>query len=247
MELIKSTFGGTITLSGKTVYAWRISFLENLVNVIIPHFDKFPLITQKRSDFELFKRAVEMMSRQEHLTLEGVQQIVNLKATLNKGLSKKLKLAFPNTKPATRPSFPFSKIPSEYWLCGFVDGEGNFMVMTNKNLSHKSGTQIVLRFKVTQHVRDAKLIKSFVDFFGCGDSYTNKDCEDFIVAKFSNITNIILPFFNEHPLLGCKALDLADFRRVAEMMQNKEHLTEEGLDIILRIKEGINRGRRSGN
>jgi hypothetical protein len=51
------------------------------LKVIIEHFDKFPLITQKRADFELFKQAVEIMNRKEHLTPGGLQQIVNLKAS----------------------------------------------------------------------------------------------------------------------------------------------------------------------
>jgi hypothetical protein len=35
--------------------------------------------------------------------LEGIQKIVNLKASMNKGLSDELKESFPNTKPALRP------------------------------------------------------------------------------------------------------------------------------------------------
>ena len=44
-----------------------------------------------------------MMSRKEHLTFEGLQQIVNFKASMNLGLSNELKKAFPNTMPVPRP------------------------------------------------------------------------------------------------------------------------------------------------
>ena len=44
-----------------------------------------------------------MMERKEHLTQEGLQAILNLKASLNLGLSEKLKTAFPNTIPVDRP------------------------------------------------------------------------------------------------------------------------------------------------
>ncbi len=37
------------------------------------------------------------MNRGEHLTIEGLQQIVNIKASINLGLSFQLKVAFPNT------------------------------------------------------------------------------------------------------------------------------------------------------
>ena len=41
--------------------------------MIIDHFDKYPLITQKRADFILFKSIVEMLNRKEHLTEEGLR------------------------------------------------------------------------------------------------------------------------------------------------------------------------------
>ena len=36
--------------------------------------------------------------------------------------------------------------------------------------------------------------------------------------------------------------DFADWCQVAELMQNKKHLTPEGLEGILKIKAGINTG-----
>jgi hypothetical protein len=43
------------------------------------------------------------MERREHLTVEGLQAIVNIRATLNKGLTLILKEAFPNSVPVPRP------------------------------------------------------------------------------------------------------------------------------------------------
>jgi hypothetical protein len=36
--------------------------------VLIAHFDKYPLITQKRADYELFKMVILLMSQKEHLS-----------------------------------------------------------------------------------------------------------------------------------------------------------------------------------
>ena len=89
LELIKSNFGniGYITSEIKDSLQYQISSLKDLTNVIIPHFERYPLITQKRADFELFKMVVEIMNRKEHLTNEGLQKIVNIRAIINKGLS----------------------------------------------------------------------------------------------------------------------------------------------------------------
>jgi hypothetical protein len=61
------------------------------------------LLTQKRADFELLKRVVDLMDRKEHLTTEGLEKIVAIRAPMNNGLSDTLTAAFPNTKPVSRP------------------------------------------------------------------------------------------------------------------------------------------------
>ena len=103
MELIRASFGvGNITKDRGDYSKYRISSIKDL-KVIIAHFYKYPLVTQKRTDFELFKKIVEMMSKKEHLTHAGLQEIINLRVSLNLGLSDELKAAFPNTKPVERP------------------------------------------------------------------------------------------------------------------------------------------------
>ena len=43
------------------------------------------------------------MKAGQHLLAEGLQDIVNLRASINLGLSEDLKTAFPNTIPVSRP------------------------------------------------------------------------------------------------------------------------------------------------
>jgi hypothetical protein len=105
------------------------------------------------------------MNQKAHLTVEGLQQIISIKAVINKGLSDELNLSFPDVKFTRRPLFPASKIQNSNRVSGFIEGEGNFMIMLKKNPSHKYGIQVGLRFKVTQQNRDVEFIKSFVDFF----------------------------------------------------------------------------------
>jgi len=77
----------------------------NEIETVIIHFQKFPLITKKRADLKLLIRIVEKIQRKEHLTLEGLRQIVAIKASMNLGLSDKLKLVpiFPDVVPVERP------------------------------------------------------------------------------------------------------------------------------------------------
>jgi hypothetical protein len=111
LEMIRASLGGVgnITKQGNDLIRFRVSSTKDL-KVIIDHFNKYPLITQKRADFELFKMIVDIISRKEHLTTEGLRKIVNLRASINNGLSAELKAAFPDTIPVQRPLVTDHKI-----------------------------------------------------------------------------------------------------------------------------------------
>lgn len=98
MKEIQRSFGGVgkIAKAGKhrDSYSFVVSSRKQITTVILPHFDTYPLISQKKADYELFKRIIETMNNQEHLTDLGLQKIINLRASLNLGLSEGLKLAY---------------------------------------------------------------------------------------------------------------------------------------------------------
>ena len=67
--LMQKYFGcGTIRpdRSDRTL-KWEVRSLPLLVTRIIPHFQAYPLLSGKRSDFELFARICERMTMREHL------------------------------------------------------------------------------------------------------------------------------------------------------------------------------------
>jgi hypothetical protein len=80
------------------------------LEIIIKHFERYPLITQKRADYELFKQVFEIISNKKHLTIEGLEKLVAIKASMNRGLSEELKANFPNIIPVPRPSVLDQKI-----------------------------------------------------------------------------------------------------------------------------------------
>jgi hypothetical protein len=85
------------------MFIYQVRSVKDLA-AIINHFDKYPLITQKRGDFELFKQAVELIQVKEHLTEQGLHKILTIKSSINRGLSDKLKAAFPEIISVERPS-----------------------------------------------------------------------------------------------------------------------------------------------
>lgn len=180
-----------------------------------------------------------MKQRKEHLTNEGIQEIVNIRATLNRGLSDVLKAAFPDTCPVER-SIISCEIPDPNWLAGFTSAEGCFLIDISKSSRYKLGFNVKLTFELAQHIRDAQLMQTLVSYLGCGQFNAKEDAGHFTVTKFSNIYAKIIPLFKQHSIVGVKALDFQDWCECAEIIKSKAHLTQEGLDEINKIRAGRN-------
>jgi hypothetical protein len=157
LKYIQTYFGGVGRISKERngCIDFTISSPNQIITQVISHFDKYPLITQKRADYLLFKEAVMIMKRGEHLTVSGLQAIINLRATINKGLTPALIEAFPETVAVPRPPLPgggvvHPELPPSHslmgwrvgpqvenknvqsidpqWVAGFTSGDGSFIV-----------------------------------------------------------------------------------------------------------------------
>jgi hypothetical protein len=240
---------GNITKFGQDKISYRVNNLEQIITIIIPHFQKYPLITKKRVDFELFSSAVKLMSNQEHLTKEGLNKLVATRASMNLGLSELLKASFPLCKPvqqfSDRDLAPLNKKLHPQWVTGFTCGEGYFGVKLLSSSTIKTGTQVKLIFQLTQHTRDELHLEIRDDYFGCGKYYisSRKGYGDFQVGKYSDIMEIIIPFFQNNKVVGEKLKDFNDWCKVAYLIKDKLHLTEKGLEQIREIQNSMNKNR----
>ena len=153
LKKIQSYFGvGSLNKCGSDIIQYRVRSLKDL-KVIVNHFDKSPLITQKQGDYLLFKRRVNLINNKQDLTKEGLLQILAIKASMNNGISGMLKAAFPNVIPVNRDKFTIPTI-NPYWLAGFTEGEGCFLVSIQRSKTTKLKEAVQLMFKLGQHNRD---------------------------------------------------------------------------------------------
>jgi hypothetical protein len=237
---------GRVSKESKGFCDFTVSSLNQIITVIFPHFDNYPLISQKQADYVLFKKAVLMMNRGEHLTSKGLNGIINIKASINRGLTPALKEAFPNYIPEKRPFIDVKSLLHihPYWVAGFASGDGSFIARVRVNYSNL-GKRVELVFVLTQHYRDISLIECLKDFFGCGQVYTYKKYAEFKCQNLKEIYVKILPFFLEYPILGVKSSDFQDWTKIAEIINSSAHLTQEGFEKIRHIKQGMNKNRDS--
>lgn len=128
------------------------------------------------------------------------------------------------------------------WIVGFVDGEGCFHVGIHTNQTSKFGKQIQPEFVVVQHKRDIQVLYGLKTYFQCGHVRPNhEERYMFRVRGHQKLRDRILPFFENHKLKTKKRIDFEKFRDVVRMMDQREHLTEDGFQKIIQIQQTMNR------
>lgn len=134
------------------------------------------------------------------------------------------------------------------YIVGLVDGEGSFTVyIRNIDSLDKPKRRVVVepKFYVKLIEKDKDILYSLQKFFGCGSVYFQKDtrpnhqnCYRYEVYKRSDLLSIVMPFFKKNPLLfSSKRKDFEIFCLLMEMIENKEHSTDNGLRKMFAIKQ----------
>ena len=85
LHVLKTYFGcGSIRpdRSDKTL-KWETRRLEELLQRVLPHFMRFPLLSGKKADFERFADVCRLMADGAHRTRIGLMQIVEIAGAMN--------------------------------------------------------------------------------------------------------------------------------------------------------------------
>ncbi len=86
LEIVENFFGcGAIYVNRRydnhkeNIYRYCVRNSKDINEKIIPFFRANQLLTYKRKDFEIFCRACKMIKNRQHLTLEGLESVRQLK------------------------------------------------------------------------------------------------------------------------------------------------------------------------
>nr|YP_009663700.1 hypothetical protein [Dactylella tenuis]QCW06838.1 hypothetical protein [Dactylella tenuis] len=236
LYLIQAYFNGigSIVIDKKRNKAsFNVNKLEDFINQLIPHFNKYPLQSSKQIEYSLWQTCIELMVDKKHLTKDGLDKILSIKGALNKGLPENLTIEFPYIVPVEKPAFNQSSVNeplNPYWVTGFSDGDSSFYI------SHKiKRSSIQATFKINLHEKEGPLllrIKSFFGEVGNINTYAQGNSKCYIITKRSDLTNIIVHHFNKYPLVGNKLSSFNTWSNIITLMNSGEHLTPEGLSKI---------------
>ena len=62
---------------------YEVRELEHLISEVVPHFEKYPLQSNKQNDFLKFKEVLLLMKDEKHLTPQGLTKILDIAYTMN--------------------------------------------------------------------------------------------------------------------------------------------------------------------
>ena len=129
------------------------------------------------------------------------------------------------------------------YIAGFTDGEGSFNVSVKKRIDYKDQWKLTASFNISQ--KDRVILALIKKELGCGTLRERKD--GVVYYEVTNITSLkerIIPFFKRFGFLSArKKTNFSIFSSIVEKMANGEHLTENGFQKILELREILNEGK----
>jgi hypothetical protein len=130
---------------------FQITKLGDLV-FILEHFKLYTLKTHKYADYLLFKKAFEFINNKKHLTIEGLHELISIRASVKKGLPYRLKRLFQVLNKYLDQKYLIFLLKRYLIIITLDTGlqvfirRGYFFIHTSKSKTHKLGISVALNF-----------------------------------------------------------------------------------------------------
>ena len=125
----------------------------------------------------------------------------------------------------------------QYYLVGFIDGEGCFSVSIKKQKDTRFGIVVDPVFSVVQHESRLVLLQLLKRTIKCGrieKKHGQQDTYQFVVDNRRQLAEKLIPFLEKHHLIG-KREELEKFKEIVERLNRKEHYTKQGLIKLVKL------------
>lgn len=123
-----------------------------------------------------------------------------------------------------------------HWLAGFSDAYASFQI---KMINRNNKIEVRLNFQIDQKKNDVLLL--IKEFIGGNIGYrASQDTYYYGSTSFGSAKNVI-NYFDYFHLLSTKHINYLKWRKAYLIIQNKEHLTSNGIKKIIKLKNTMNR------
>lgn len=180
---------------------FRIRDRKNIGSIILPIFDKYPLLTSKYFSYQKFKKAYGILENPNLSTKEKDNLLLKLQSEqvptdYISPAWKAVNYEVNNTNEA-------KSVMSKYWLIGFTEAEGSFYLVS------KDSTRIVHAFEITQKL-DPIVLKAIAHILGI--SISKKKLHYTVVTTNSRAISNIIDYYS-NTMKGMKAVEFRIWAR----------------------------------
>ena len=115
LKLIRDYFGtGRLEQRKDGVWNYSVNDFQSLKEVVIPFFERYPFLSElKKKNFSIFKQIVEIIGRDGHFTKDGLEQVINLRETINEGKGRTRKYSIVDYRKSQESSETIRQTPIE--------------------------------------------------------------------------------------------------------------------------------------
>jgi len=138
-----------------------------------------------------------------------------------------------------------------YWLSGFVDGEGCFLIEKEQRKHRKKSARCYLKIQLRDD--DIEILEAIENYWGKGhtrrvgalkNKYHNSN-PSAIYRFFGTkpLHDILIPHFEKYPLRSKKAKDFEIWKEAINLLYDKAHLNGQK-ERIMHLKKKLEDGRK---
>lgn len=236
--LVKYFLVGSVTLDYSKLegYKYVVSNKKDIIDIIIPHFDLYPLQGSKYLDFLDFKKCILLMEQDSSTNIDLVLQI---KKTINRSRSFEERWHYLKEK-------PFNLKPE--WIQAFINGAGSFQYRIDQIFIWKHGHAVfdpILEIPFPTH--DIFLLKAIINFFSMGyikpkyiifSLKESKKSRRTCLAIFNNY-QIIIKFVDKYTMLTPKRLYYVEWKHIIGLRQKLDFPALKGKENLIRLRLDI--------
>ena len=137
------------------------------------------------------------------------------------------------------------KLDPQY-VVGFIDGEGSFSISICKHKTLRRGFEVRPEFEIELRKDDQEILERILVTIGIGRIY---DCSyerygwyphaKYKITSIWDLKEYLFPFLDRYPLQAKKRKSYLIFREIVLMVCAKEHLSDEGFNKIVSLRDGL--------
>ncbi len=240
--------------------SFKVTKITDIVNVIIPHFNQYPLVTSKQLNFWGFKKIALMQANKgvasiklpgsseggtgkNNLDFDKIETIISSMNSRRTFLEKwDYHLSSLLTTTTLDPN----------WIQAFIDGEGSFQFGIADRISR--GSKYIATtptLEIAQNTHDVKVLDLIKQYFEAGYIKPKFDINNLEEAmSVRSVSRFVLrdsakivQFIDQYPMFTRKHEDYLKWKTLLELKKTRAFDSAEGRALMESIKASMNRGK----